>query len=62
MKLSLYAKCGYFRELALASNRESLPDYCDWSLSQQDAVDSKTVMLSQQHILQSDGFILGARG
>jgi hypothetical protein len=60
MMLSLFAKYGTSNELALAANREPLGR--DWSLRQEDAVDSKKLMLNQQSALQRDGFILGTHG
>ena len=49
--------------LALAPDRGwgCLPDPERWSLKLQDAIDRKRLMLDQQHAVQENGFILGAR-
>jgi hypothetical protein len=58
--LSLFAKDGRFDVLALAPDRDCLPDPERWSLKLQDAIDRKRLMLDQQRAVQEDGFILGA--
>jgi hypothetical protein len=60
MMLSLFAQDGRSELLALAPNRQSLPDDpLRWSLRRVDAVDSGQLMLDQQQAIQRDGFILG---
>lgn len=61
MVLSLFAQDGRSDVLALAPNRECLPDPDRWSLREKGAIDIGKLMLDQQRAIRQDGFILGTR-
>jgi len=62
MMLSLFAEYGRSDRLALAPDRERLPDSIRWSLRKQDAIDIGRLMLDQQRAIRRDGFIRGTYG